>query len=163
MNDEISYVCPECGAEIEKGVEECEECGTALEWAPRVEKRLSEARELISKVEKLIYWAEKFDVDTVEVQEILSESKKELEVGDWERSKEYAQAAYDDLHVSMIDGLKEELKRERQELKAMSKKGEDISDVKNVLKKAISSMKDGELDDCIGWIKEYREMTDRSV
>ncbi|MFO7992234.1 MAG: zinc-ribbon domain-containing protein [Thermoplasmata archaeon] len=166
--------CPSCGLELIWEIEEVEEIEGAeeeellhIDREKMMEERdkekkyekaqISKAQKKIDKLERLIYWAEKCDMKTTGIQDVLSKSKEELKVGDWSKSMKNSDRAMKMIKEPLIKALKNSVLHDRKEHKTDEIFGGDVSDAFELMKKAKMKLDKGDIFGGIDYIKRYRK------
>lgn len=167
--------CPECGLELIWDIEEVEEGeveGSEEELLhidrekmkeemdkekKYEEEQISKAQEKIDDLERLIFWEEKYDIDTTKIQDILSQSKEELKLGDWSKSMKNSDRALKMIKGPLLKALKNSVIHDRKEHKTDEIFGGEASDAFDLMKKAKVKLDKGDIFGGLDYIKRYRK------
>ncbi|MGM0510822.1 MAG: hypothetical protein ACQESD_06810, partial [Thermoplasmatota archaeon] len=128
-----------------------------VEGGVDVEKKISKSKDMIKTVEGMIYWAEEFDINTEKMQDLLLQSKDELEMGDWDSAMEYAQESMDVVFDPMKESLNKEISKATKELREMEVSGKDVSELRPLIREARLALHNEDLGESIDLIKKYKE------
>ncbi len=122
-----------------------------------VDKKISKSKDMIKTVERMVYWAEEFDINTEKMQDLLIESKDELEVGDWDSAMEYAQRSMDVVIDPMKESLNKVISKATKDLRKMEVSGKDVSKLRPLIREARLALHNEDLGESIDLIKKYKE------
>ncbi len=166
--------CPACSTDLEwhvsakdesveglvKKVSELDSMMSAMKDSGEeidVEEKMDQAKEMIERVEKLVFWAEKYNLETKKMQTLLAKSKEELDVGDWEKAIEYAERSMNTVLEPLKEGAKNGIRRARRELKRAEGSGRDVSQLKETIDEAERALNEKDIKESIELLHQYQE------
>ena len=153
-------VCKNCDSELLLSLRRCPICGSELIVKNIVDKTENEIRRKFTIVYNMVFWAENFEIDTLSCNQMISQAREELEVGDLDTSEELIEQAFKELFDPLVEELETIDKDEADFKEDIS--DERISEVKKLLIKSIEYMKDGEIDNSLLTLKEYKKKIEKN-
>lgn len=146
LNDEeqeTGVICENCDSELLIELNKCPICGNELPVKGTVDKTENVIRKKITLVYNMMFWAEEFDINTLRCNEMISSAREQLEVGDLDLADKLINDAFKEIFDPLVESLEDRDK-------------ERISEVKDLLSKAVEYMKDEKLNSSLLLLKEYK-------
>ncbi|MGM0406235.1 MAG: hypothetical protein ACQEQM_08870 [Thermoplasmatota archaeon] len=161
--EEEEIICDNCDSELLLSLRKCPICGNDLSLNSSLDQTEKALRRKFTIVYNMVFWAETFEIDTLNCNKMISQAREELEVGDLDTSEELIDQAFEEIFDPLVKEL-ETIDKNKSVFKEDISE-EKISEIKDLLIKSIGYMKDGDLDSSLLTLKEYKKKieTNKSV
>ncbi len=155
-DQERGIVCEKCNSDILIELRVCPICGNELTIKDTINKTENEIRKKFTLVYNMIFWAEKFDINTLACNKKISKAREQLEVGDFDEAEELINNAFKEIFEPLIETL-DGIEKGSKDYDDLDISKDDFSEFKVLLNKTIDFMEKGELDSSLLVLKRIQD------